>query len=158
MIRRLAVLLMPLALAAGCGGDDSREVRYLNSPPLVSQEQVERYPEGSPGRTVFEWMRAVAFSDATTAARLQHPPKPMTPLQLARLRELPLVQLIVDRVKKPRIDTVEQSGRRATVVGGVTSVDRKIGKVTYDFKLERIRGDWKIKNPPFSPALTRARS
>ena len=80
LIGRLAVLLMALALAAGCGGDDSREVRYLNSPPLVSQKQVERYPEGSPGRAVFEWMRAVAFSDATTAARLQHPPKPMTPL------------------------------------------------------------------------------
>ena len=126
---------MALALVAGCGGGDSPEVRYLNSPPLVSQKQVERYPEGSPGRAVFEWMRAVAFSDATTAARLQDPPKPMTPRRLARLRGLPLVQLIVDRVKDPRIDTVEQSGKSATVVGGVTSVDPKVGKVTYDFKL-----------------------
>ncbi len=147
-MRRLALLLAALTLGAGCGdGDSGREVRHLNAPPVISQSQVERYPAGSPERVLFEWMRAVAFSDAPSALKLQDPSLPITALGLARRREA--VEVIVEKMRDPRISDVRRNGKTVTMIGSVGSTDPKVARLSHRFRLERLKGEWKIMNPPF---------
>jgi hypothetical protein len=69
-MRRPGAALAGLAAAAlvGCGafGDDPVTER-VQQPALLSKRQVERYPEGTPARTFFEWWRAIQYDNAPDA-------------------------------------------------------------------------------------------
>ena len=135
-----AGLALVLALvAAGCG-QDRPNVRYLNTPVVITQAQVDQQPRGTPGRAVIEWARAVVFNDPFTTASLYSPRLKITPKRVnvprsgttgfAALRDF-------------RIQRVERNGRRATVVAAVhlriVNTDKRFSLA---FQLERERGRW----------------
>lgn len=71
-MRRAFVLLAALgagALAgcAGIGDDDAVKTR-ITGPVLVTKNQIASLPQGSPARAVFEWWRALQFSNPIIAA------------------------------------------------------------------------------------------
>jgi hypothetical protein len=75
----VSLIGLPLILLAGCGsgGDDSTDssvpalpqARDLRAMVLTSDD-VNRFPEGSPTRALNEWWRAIQFRDIEAAKRL----------------------------------------------------------------------------------------
>lgn len=152
MTLRPRILLMLAALGlAGCGGLGSGEVTERVRVPLVlTEDQVDRHPEGSPERVVFEWWRALQFDNSVAASRYYDSSLRMTPTRLARQLQYGTRPLGLNR--RPRLVDVEEEeeGDRATVLLLLDDSKRNPnGRVDTDriprgFNLVRERGDWKL--------------
>jgi hypothetical protein len=90
-VKRSIALLAALCAAAlaGCAGiGDSDDVKVRTvGPTLVTKAQIASLPEGSPARTVFEWWRALQFSNPIIAARYYSSKLHVTPMTLEKQLE-----------------------------------------------------------------------
>ena len=113
----LALLLAGLT-AAGCGelGADWKGPRLTRPKPLT-RAAVERYPAGSPERTLALWYTALQRGDAAGAARYYSnraaPPRGRLRRLLARAAPF------FDRVTLGPLTDVTRFGPSATVYGGL---------------------------------------
>lgn len=124
MTRRAVVLALALAVvatAAGCGGND-RTRRFDD--PVVSGAAVDRYPAGSPARSLLEGLRALQFNVPTTLATFIAPNFHVT---AARLNPgIAVSSRVAARLGTPRVLSVRQSGDHAvvTIALGATGTGR----------------------------------
>ncbi|HET9198531.1 MAG TPA: hypothetical protein VFN92_09805 [Solirubrobacterales bacterium] len=85
-LRHGCVLLAALValLAAGCGGSGSTATGGTSAEPVseggVTVAQIEKYPAGSPQRTVLEWWRDLQLNDPEHARTLYLEPPPLPDL------------------------------------------------------------------------------
>ncbi len=133
------------AVLAGCG-DNKGQTRYLNHPRVISQNQVDSLPAGSPERAAIEWGRAVVFADAVGAARLYDPALHVRASALpARLKT---VESAVSAFRSVRVaDVTRLSPRRAKVVADVTGSTGNPGEeghILLTFPMKRVNGEWKL--------------
>jgi hypothetical protein len=147
--RALALLLAGLT-AAGCGelGADWKGPRLARPEPLA-RAAIERYPAGSPERTVALWYTALQRGDAAGAARYYSsraaPPRRL----LARAAPF------FDRVTLGPLTDVARFGRSATVYGGLRvrwqTPNGRAQEVRRPqaFTLVRERGAWRLADTYF---------
>jgi hypothetical protein len=112
----VAALAIAAALA-GCGSLGQLPGR-VEKPQVVTVKDIDRYPEGSPARTVLLWWRALQFDNAELAARYYSPKLDLTPKRLegALVAGPGILGLTADL----RVVDVEKWGRRATVLAMLT--------------------------------------
>jgi hypothetical protein len=151
-VRRSLALLVVLGagLLAGCAGigdDDSVKVR-VSGPVLVTKNQIASLPAGSPARTVFEWWRALQFSNPTIAANYYSAKLHITPLKLDK--QLQAGPAIHNLGSRPHLVATQVDGDHAVVnVLLENQADNPNGRVdktqvARGFNLVREDGEWKL--------------
>jgi hypothetical protein len=114
----VATLAIAAALA-GCGSLGQLPGR-VEQPQVVTAEDIHRYPEGSPVRTVLQWWRALQFGNAELAARYYSPKLGLTPRKLEQALVVGPGGRILGVTAGLRVVDVEKWGRRATVLAFLT--------------------------------------
>jgi hypothetical protein len=159
--RAPAVIAVLVASAlAGCGafGDDPVTERVQQN-ALVSKRQVERYPEGSPGRAFLEWWRAIQDQNAPVAAQYYRRSLGITVKKLDR--ELSYGPGALGLTARPIVVEVDEQGDTATVLTLLESVvenpNGRSDKVrrARGFNLVREDGEWKLADNLFLDAQAR---
>jgi ketosteroid isomerase-like protein len=107
-------LVLVLVLLQGCGelGASRRGVQAVR-PETVGERTIERYAEGSPERTVLEWLRALQEGDARRAASFYSGALQVDEQQIARERRT--AARFFDRFGLSGVLDVSRSGDRAIV-------------------------------------------
>jgi hypothetical protein len=155
-MRRAPAAAAALATAAlvGCGafGDDPVTER-VQQPALLTKRQVERYPEGTPARTFFEWWRAIQYDNAPVAVTYYQDSVGMT---LAKMdRQLGYGSGALGLQARPRLVEEEQNGDAATVLVLLeTIVENPNGRSDKTrkprgFNLVKEDGEWKLADNLF---------
>jgi hypothetical protein len=145
----LSVLLLAALALAGCGNLGSGEVtERVRVPSLLAKEQVDRYPEGSPARVVFEWWRALQFDNSVAASRYYDRSLRLTPAKLDRQLKEGIRALGLDR--RPRLVEVDEQGDSATVFLLLDASMRNpngrvdVAGTARAFNLVREDGEWRL--------------
>jgi hypothetical protein len=148
---RLASGLLCVALAlGGCAGlgSDVDVPDHVDGPSLLSADDVQRQPAGSPQRTLFEWWRALQFDDAPEAAKYYASDLHMTAAKLDDI--LVIGSGILGLNARPRLVEVDPSGDTAAVRVLLETSDKEPnGRVDKKqtaraFYLVREAGTWKM--------------
>ena len=136
-----------LAGCAGIGDDDDLQTR-TTGPSLVTKAQIASLPEGSPARTVFEWWRALQFSNPIIAAQYYSPKLHITPARLEQQLQFgPGAQNLNAR---PHLVATDVRGDRAVVnVLLENQVSNPNGRTDKNqtgrgFNLVQVDGQWKL--------------
>jgi hypothetical protein len=155
-MRHAGAALAALAAAAlvGCGafGDDPVTER-VQQPALLTKRQVERYPEGTPARTFFEWWRAIQYDNAPAALRYYADSVGMT---LAKMdRQLGYGTGALGLGARPHLVEEDVDGDTATVLALLESiVENPNGRSdktrkARGFNLVKEDGEWKLADNLF---------
>jgi hypothetical protein len=147
----VALLALGAGALGGCsfGGDEVAE--RVQQPTLLSAAAVERQAPGSPSRALFEWWRALQFSDSRAAARHYAGALGVTPERL----DEQLAEAGGAFSARPRVVEVDERGDRATVL--VVLETRTLNpngrvdvlRVPRSFELVRDDGDWRLADNRF---------
>jgi len=134
MTRRAIILALAVgvvATGAGCGGND--RTRQFDD-PVVPAAAVDRYPAGSPARSLLETWRALQFNVPTTLAANFSPP---LELNAARNAAIAGVSRIASGLGTPRVLSVRQRGDHAVVAV-------RIGGLALRLPMVRVGRHWAI--------------
>jgi hypothetical protein len=151
MTRRQWPFAAPLLLLAlaGCGGfgDDDVTNRVVVQ-GVVSSQQVDRQPAGSPQRAVLEWWRALQYRNPVEAARYYSADQHMTVKRMAKYIK-PADPALVQR---PKLVDAEISGNGAIVRLMLDQMTKNAnGRVDHErkaqaFNLVHEHGEWKLSD------------
>lgn len=109
--------VLAVALAGGCGGSSHATSTHatpaVGAPPpnVVSTQQIDAYPAGSPARALLEFWQAIQFSDVESARKLVAP----SARQFASPRFTNMVQTIGDDIPGLKILNTRTDGANASV-------------------------------------------
>ena len=156
------MLVLAALVAAGCGGGEPTETSG-RAEQVLTAEQVNEYPEGTPEHALFDWWRHAQHRDLTGVlhyfradVREEHEGS-----NLFR-RKLGLVAQVL-RNARPDILETERSGDEAVVWTRVRS-RRETGKnryvpasTPYAFSMVREDGEWRFADDYFFEAVAEAR-
>lgn len=108
----VAALAIAVAIA-GCGSLGGLPGR-VEQPQIVTEADINRYPQDSPVRAVLEWWRALQFKSAPLAARYYVPEADVTAKDLERA--LSIGSGLLNLNDGIRVVEVNREGREATVL------------------------------------------
>jgi hypothetical protein len=160
-MRSATLLVATLATAAalvGCGSLDPPRGR-VEQPQLLTERDIERYPENSPGRVVLEWWRALQFDNASLAARYYARRLHVTPQSLER--KLAVGPDVLGLKARFRVVDVIQQGRTATVLVLLTRALRhpngRTDKVRspHSFNVVEQGGKWRLSDNRYIDEMVR---
>ena len=147
------------AAIAGCGSLGQLPGR-VEQPDVVTRQDIARYPEDSPVRTVLRWWRALQFKSADLAARYYSPDVGMTPKALEGHLALP--PDVLNTTAHLRVVDVEKSERGATVLIFLTNVFRHPNgrtdktRAPNSFHLVRRDGRWLLADNRYIARIERS--
>jgi hypothetical protein len=147
--RWLSLVALPAVVLSACGslGRDA-VTESVKAPQVLTAEQTQRWPAGSPTRVTFEWWRALQYDNATDAARYYAKSVEITPQELDDQLRFGANALGLDR--RPRLVEVDVRGNRATVLlmletATVNPNGRKdIERTARGINLVREDGEWRL--------------
>jgi hypothetical protein len=142
-------------VVASCGTDESEQsVRTATTtesapgathPNLVTDAEIERYPEGSPQRAVLDWFQAVQFRDEAGVRQST------TDREVERVSRKTLddaVALIGPALGKPRVVSTRTRGTRAAIrlfiQSFVPGKREPVGETPSTFYLTRTGDGWRV--------------
>jgi hypothetical protein len=148
--RRFAALLALVACAlSGCGfGGDDEVTERVQQPSLLTKEDVQRLPEGSPARTTFEWWRTLQFDNPVLAVEFYDDDLGITVERLER--QLKWGAGSLGLTQKPVLVEVQERGNEAAVLvlleNQTTNPNGRVDKTrtARSFNLIREGGEWKL--------------
>jgi hypothetical protein len=148
-MRRSVLIATSLAAlaCAGCGGFGGGQVNSRTTQPAVlTKQQVDRQPAGSPQRAVFEWWRALQFKNPVEAAGYFS-----ASLHLKPPRVYKYIQAAESNLaNRPHLVDAQTSGDHAIVRLMLERVSKNAnGRVDRErkaqaFNLVREDGSWKL--------------
>jgi hypothetical protein len=154
---RLAIVVCLMGVGAACGGSGSTTV--VESPgaaeQLVTREEIESLPEGSPERTLLTWWRHAQFAELTgyLSYFAEDVREELEDSESIR-KQLPRFASSIT-LAKPEILEVERDGDRATIFTIVhfrvpVGLTRFIStKRPQGFALVRENGEWRFLDDLF---------
>jgi hypothetical protein len=146
------------AALAGCGSLGQLPGR-VEQPQVVTAQDIHRYPEGSPVRTVLLWWRSLQFGNAELAARYYSPKLGLTPKELERV--LTVGPGILGVNAGLRVVDVEKWGSRGTVLAFLTKEFRHPNgrtdktSVTASFNVVQQGGRWYLADNRYIDRVVR---
>jgi hypothetical protein len=142
-------LALGLCALGGCGfGGDDVVTDRVQQPSLLTKQEVERQPKGSPSRTMFEWWRTMQFDNPVLAAGFYRRDLRITPETLER--QLRLGAAALGLTRKPRLVEVQEQGQRAVVLvileDRTTNPNGRVDRLrtARSFNMVRENGEWKL--------------
>jgi hypothetical protein len=145
-----APLVAIALLAGGCSGlsSDDEVPKRVSGPEVVTKEQIDSLPAGSPARTLFGWWQALQFDDSAEAVGYYAGDVGMTRAKLDGMLVAGPAPLGLE--SRPKLVEVHQNGDDASVLVLLESVAKQPNgredtrQVATSFNMVREDGEWKL--------------
>jgi hypothetical protein len=155
----IASLLLGIALAlVACGSLGGLPGR-VEQPQIVTTQEINRYPEDSPVRTVLRWWRALQFGSAELATSYYSPRLGLEPKDIER--GLKVGPSLLNLNAGLRVVEVEDAGRGGAVLVMLTKKLRHpngrtdVERTPVAFELVKQDGRWLLANNDYIDRILR---
>jgi len=157
------VVAAAVAVTAGCGGSGALSAQQYPAAAeqLVTEVDLGHFDPRSPSYVLMDWWRGAQFSDVDAYLHdlTRHARNELDRSELER--RLPILAGGI-RTAKPRILSLEVDGNNATLYTKIV-FRQPVGATRYvtttrpqAFRLERVRGTWRLADTFFADSVTAA--